>query len=65
MLLVRLPARLRRLKVAELLASLEPEKCGWLKEELSFDEVIDYKSEDVDKKLGSFARTKSIYFLIT
>ena len=34
------------------------EKCGWLKEELSFDEVIDYKSEDVDKRIGEFCPNK-------
>ena len=29
-----------------------PEKCAWLKEEARFDEVIDYKAEDVEKKIG-------------
>lgn len=29
-----------------------PEKCRWLKEEAKFDEVIDYKSEDVDARIG-------------
>ena len=39
------------------------EKCGWLKEELSFDEVIDYKSEDVDEKIGEFCPNKvDIFF---
>jgi hypothetical protein len=31
-----------------------PEKCDWLKDELSFDDVIDYKNEDVE---ASIART--------
>ena len=29
-----------------------PAKCGWIKDELGFDAAIDYKSEDVDKRLG-------------
>jgi NADPH-dependent curcumin reductase CurA len=29
-----------------------PDKCAWLKEEARFDEVIDYKSEDVDERIG-------------
>lgn len=29
-----------------------PEKCAWLKEEARFDDVIDYKSEDVDARIG-------------
>jgi len=29
-----------------------PEKCRWLKEEARFDDVIDYKSEDVDARIG-------------
>ncbi len=31
-----------------------PEKCDWLKDELSFDDVIDYKNEEVE---ASIART--------
>ena len=34
------------------------EKCGWLKKDLSFDEVIDYKSENVDKRIGEFCPNK-------
>ena len=29
-----------------------PEKCRWLKEEARFDDVIDYKSENVDARIG-------------
>lgn len=29
-----------------------PEKCAWLKEEARFDEVIDYKNENVNKRIG-------------
>jgi len=29
-----------------------PEKCAWLKNEARFDEVIDYKSENVDQRIG-------------
>ena len=29
-----------------------PEKCGWLKDTAGFDEVIDYKSEDVDARIA-------------
>lgn len=29
-----------------------PEKCAWLKDEARFDGVIDYKSEDVDARIG-------------
>ncbi len=29
-----------------------PDKCAWLKEEARFDDVIDYKSEDVDARIG-------------
>ena len=28
------------------------EKCAWLKDELGFDDVIDYKNEDVDARIG-------------
>ena len=34
------------------------DKCNWLKGELSFDEVIDYKSEDVDKKIAEYCPNK-------
>ena len=29
-----------------------PAKCGWIKDELGFDAAIDYKAEDVQKRLG-------------
>ncbi|MDC3960244.1 NADP-dependent oxidoreductase [Polyangium jinanense] len=29
-----------------------PEKCAWIKDELGFDAAIDYKAEDVYKRLG-------------
>ncbi|NIP16116.1 MAG: zinc-binding dehydrogenase [Pseudomonadales bacterium] len=29
-----------------------PEKCAWLKNEARFDDVIDYKSDDVDGRIG-------------
>jgi len=29
-----------------------PDKCRWLKEEARFDDVIDYKSENVDARIG-------------
>jgi NADPH-dependent curcumin reductase CurA len=29
-----------------------PEKCGWLKEQARFDDVIDYKEADVDRRLA-------------
>jgi NADPH-dependent curcumin reductase CurA len=32
-----------------------PEKCGWIVDELGFDEAIDYKSEDVDARLREAA----------
>ena len=35
-----------------------PEKCAWLKEEARFDDVIDYKSEDVDERIGEFCPNK-------
>jgi NADPH-dependent curcumin reductase CurA len=28
------------------------EKCAWLKDEARFDDVIDYKAEDVDRRIG-------------
>ncbi len=30
-----------------------PDKCRWLKEEARFDDVIDYKHEDVDARIGA------------
>jgi NADPH-dependent curcumin reductase CurA len=35
-----------------------PEKCRWLKEEARFDDVIDYKSEDVDARIGELCPDK-------
>jgi NADPH-dependent curcumin reductase CurA len=32
-----------------------PEKCGWIAEELGFDATIDYKGEDVGKRLRELA----------
>jgi NADPH-dependent curcumin reductase CurA len=29
-----------------------PQKCAWLKDEAGFDEVIDYKNEDVSQRIG-------------
>lgn len=29
-----------------------PEKCAWLKEEARFDDVIDYKAENVEQRIG-------------
>ena len=29
-----------------------PQKCQWLKDELGFDDVIDYKNEDVNRRIG-------------
>ena len=34
------------------------EKCTWLKEELGFDEVIDYKNENVDERIGETCPNK-------
>ena len=40
-----------------------PEKCAWLKEEARFDDVIDYKSEDVDARIGETCPDKvNIFF---
>jgi NADPH-dependent curcumin reductase CurA len=40
-----------------------PEKSAWLKEEARFDEVIDYKSEDVDQRIGELCPDKvDVYF---
>ena len=35
-----------------------PEKCRWLKEEVGFDEVIDYKNENVDLRIGETCPNK-------
>ena len=35
-----------------------PEKCAWLKEELGFDDVIDYKNEDVDARIAETCPNK-------
>lgn len=35
-----------------------PQKCQWLKEEARFDEVIDYKSEDVNQRIGELCPNK-------
>ena len=35
-----------------------PEKCRWLKEVARFDEVIDYKSENVDQRIGELCPNK-------
>lgn len=35
-----------------------PEKCAWLKEVARFDDVIDYKSEDVDARIGELCPNK-------
>ena len=34
------------------------QKCGWLKEELGFDEVIDYKNEDVAQRIAATCPNK-------
>ncbi len=40
-----------------------PEKCAWLKEEVGFDDVIDYKNEDVDARIGETCPNKvDIFF---
>ena len=40
-----------------------PEKCAWLKDEAGFDEVIDYKSEDVDARIAATCPNKlDVYF---
>lgn len=35
-----------------------PEKCAWLKEEAGFDDVIDYKNEDVNARIGETCPNK-------
>jgi hypothetical protein len=35
-----------------------PEKCSWLKDVARFDEVIDYKSENVDQRIGELCPNK-------
>ncbi len=35
-----------------------PEKCAWLKAEAGFDEVIDYKNEDVDARIAETCPNK-------
>lgn len=35
-----------------------PEKCRWLKEEVGFDDVIDYKNEDVDARIAETCPNK-------
>ena len=35
-----------------------PEKCQWLKDELGFDDVIDYKNENVDERIGETCPNK-------
>ena len=35
-----------------------PEKCAWLKNEAGFDEVIDYKNEDVDARIAETCPNK-------
>ena len=40
-----------------------PEKCAWLKQEVGFDEVIDYKNEDVDARIAETCPNKfDIFF---
>ena len=35
-----------------------PEKCAWLKDEAGFDDVIDYKNEDVNARIGETCPNK-------
>ena len=40
-----------------------PEKCAWLKDEAGFDDVIDYKNEDVRSRIGATCPNKvDIFF---
>ena len=40
-----------------------PEKCQWLKDVARFDDVIDYKAEDVDARIGELCPNKvDVYF---
>ena len=40
-----------------------PEKCAWLKDEAGFDDVIDYKSEDVNARIAETCPNKlDVYF---
>ena len=40
-----------------------PEKCQWLKQEVGFDEVIDYKNENVDVRIAETCPNKfDIFF---
>jgi len=40
-----------------------PEKCAWLKEVARFDDVIDYKSENVDQRIGELCPKRvDVYF---
>ena len=40
-----------------------PEKCAWLKDVAKFDDVIDYKNEDVDQRIGELCPDKvDIFF---
>ena len=35
-----------------------PAKCAWLKEEAGFDDVIDYKSDNVNQRIGELCPNK-------
>ena len=40
-----------------------PEKCAWLKDEAGFDDVIDYKNEDVNARIAETCPNKlDVYF---